>query len=112
LVEVINKGSIMDIEILDFIPDCKGMKVGFVDFKVIHSPDKWEIFRNVSMFEKENKKWLSVGSCQRNEKWIPRYEREPNLKNIYAAALKVLDTYLNKLADSDKKKEESSSYWS
>ena len=92
----------MDIEILEFIPDRKGMKIGFVDFKVVYSPDKQEIFRQVGFFEKDNKKWLSVGSIERDGKWIPRYERKPSMQNMFHEVIAKLEEHIsNQSAHSD-----------
>jgi len=80
----------MKIKILDFISDEKGSRKAFVDFKVEYSSNKWEIFRNVGYFEKENKKWLNIQNCKRDDKWISLYEREPSLKLIFNEVLKAL----------------------
>ena len=85
----------MDIEILEFIPDPKGMKLGNVDFKVTYSPEKYEIFRNVSYFEKEDRGWLNIGSIQRDGEWLPRYERAPSIRNMLDTALLSLKEYIN-----------------
>jgi len=81
----------MDIEILEFIPDRKGMKIGYVDFKVTYTPEKQEIFRNVGFFEKDNKKWLSLQATKRNEKWVPTYERKPSMSNMLHQVLEKLE---------------------
>ena len=81
----------MDIEILEFIPDRKGMKVGYVDFKVTYSPEKHEIFRNVGYFEKDNKKWLSIQATKRGEKWLPTYERKPSMNNMFHEVIEKLE---------------------
>ena len=99
----------MDIEILEFIPDRKGIKVGFVDFKVTYSPEKYELFRNVGYFEKDNKEWLNIGNVQRNEKWVPRYERAPSFKNMLSEALKALKAYLKE--NTTNQQSSSDLYW-
>jgi len=81
----------MEVETLNFKSDRKGMKIGYVDFKVTYSQDKYEIFRNVGYFEKDNKKWLSIGNIERDGKWLPRYERKPSMSNMLAQALNALD---------------------
>jgi hypothetical protein len=81
----------MEIEILDFIPDEKGYRKGYLDFRVKHSPGKVETFRNVLYFEKDNKKWLDLGNVLRNGKWIKRYEREPSIKPVLDFALDVFE---------------------
>lgn len=81
----------MDIEILEFIPDEKGMLKGFVDFKVIHSSEKYEIFRQVAFFKKDDKKWLKVSNIQRDDNWVPRYERHPPLQNMFHKVIEKLE---------------------
>ena len=73
----------MKFEILTYIPDEKGYRKGFVDFKVIYNPDKWETFRNVTYLEKERKRWLDIGSIQRDGMWVKRYERKPDLSVVF-----------------------------
>ena len=85
----------MKIEILNYTANEKGIRKGFVDFKVTHDLNKWEIFRDVIFFQKDSRRWLSVGNCQRDNKWIPKYEREPNLKGLLLEALSELIKYLN-----------------
>jgi len=80
----------MEIEILDFIPEDKGLRKGFVDFKVSHGNGKFEIFRNIVYFEKGDRKWLDIGNVYRNGKWVKRYDREPPINNILNATLKEL----------------------
>jgi len=84
----------MDIKILDYIPDSKGMKVGYVDFSVTYNLEKSETFRNVGHFKKENKEWLGMPNCKRKDKWVPMYERTPNTRTLLTDALKVLNDYL------------------
>ena len=86
----------MEIEILDFIPEERGFKIGYIDFKVKFGIEKWEIFRNVAYFEKDGRKWLDIGKVQRDGKWIARYERMPSVKNILSLALKALEQYLER----------------
>lgn len=84
----------MKITILGFYPDINKFRQGFVDFKVDHAPDKWEIFRGVTYNVKDTKKWLSVGAVKREDKWLGKYEREPSIVPILKEALTVLDEYL------------------
>ena len=84
----------MEIEILEYIPDAKNFRQGYVDFKVTYSPEKHEIFRNVGYFEKDNKKWLSLQATKRGEKWLSIYERKPSLSQIFPEALKALEKFI------------------
>jgi len=86
----------MEIEILDFIPMDKGSKRGSFDVRIIYNLEKLEIFRNLSYFEKENQKWISISNCQRNEKWLPSYERQPDTKKLFVEILAALEEYLIK----------------
>lgn len=85
----------MKIEILEYIRAGKGIRQGFVDFKVTHSEDRWEIFRNAAYFKKDNRKWITLGSCNRGEIWVDRYERSPSLKNLLNDVLDVLTDHIN-----------------
>jgi len=80
----------MKIEILEYIEDASNSRVAFVDFKVIYSPEKWEIFRNVSLNKKDGKTWLNIGKCKRGEKWLDKYERSPSIKEVLFNTLKEL----------------------
>jgi len=84
----------MQIRILKFIPDQKGIKQGFVDFHVDHGNGKIETFRHMPFFEKDTKRWIGTSNVERNGKWLPRYERTPSLGNMFQEALKALDDYL------------------
>lgn len=81
----------MKIEILEFFPDRKGTRVGFVDFRITHSENKEETFRGVGYFVKETKKWLSTPCVERNNKWLPRYERKPPLQSIFHQVIEELE---------------------
>lgn len=87
----------MKIEILEFFPEIKGAKQGYVDFKITYDQDKYEIFRQVAYFEKDGKKWLSFAKFLRKEVWTEKYERSPPLNNTFKEALKELDSYLTSL---------------
>ena len=80
----------MKIEILDYIEDENNARKAFVDFKIIHDENRWEIFRNVAYCVKDGKRWLNIGKCKRDEKWVDRYERSPTLRNIFVQVLSEL----------------------
>lgn len=94
------------IEILEFDKDCRGFLVGRCDIKVIYSEEKWEIFRNIGIFQKENRRWLSFPkmkkiildeeSEEQKTIWVQTYERNPPLdKGILPEVLVMLeDDYL------------------
>ena len=86
----------MEIKILEFISNPKNFKVGFVDFTVIYSPEKSETFRNVPYFVKDNRKWLSMPSVQRNGKWLPQYDRTPPMKDLLNEVSKAISDYLER----------------
>lgn len=81
-----------EIEILNFTKEDKGLKVGVCDIKIIYTEEKWEIFRNVAVFVKENKKWISFPNVKRADIWVPIYERNPKLdKDIYSEILSRIE---------------------
>lgn len=90
-----------EVELLQFIRDERGAKVGYVDFKVTHSPEKIEKYRNWAVFVKENRKWISDPKCKRvisqddgteKEMWVSIYERTPSLStDIYTEILATLE---------------------
>jgi len=80
----------MEIEILDYIKDEKGLRKGFVDIKVVYNETKWEIFRNLSLVEKNEARWLSLPSTKRKELWVPTYERSGDMKTILTLASEEL----------------------
>jgi len=87
----------MQVEILKYIEDEKGYRKGFIDFKVSYPPsEKWEIFRNITILEKEGKKWLSVPSAWRDEKPFPTYERNSPLKPIFEEVLTAMKNMVPK----------------
>ena len=57
-----------EIEILDFIRDERGYKIGTCEVKITHAPEKWEIFRNVAVFHKEDKKWVGFPNVKKGDK--------------------------------------------
>ena len=89
----------MKIEILDYIPDKRGFRTAFVDIKIAYTQEKYEIIRNLSYFEKDNRKWLSHYNVKRNDLWLPIYQRSPdNSKEIFTTALAELKSYLKNYA--------------
>jgi len=84
----------MEIEILEYSPDTKGARVGYVDFKITYTPEKHEIFRQVAFFEKEDRKWLSTSAVERNGQWLQRYERVPSMKNTFHEVIEALEAYI------------------
>lgn len=81
----------MEIEIIEFFPDRKGSRSGFVDFRVVYSEAKEETFRGIGYFEKDGKKWLSFSAVQREGKWLPRYSRKPPLQNLFHQVIEALE---------------------
>ena len=86
----------MQVEILKYIIDDRGAKKGNVDFKIIYTPDKWEIFRNVSYFEKDNRKWLSLPNTKRDETWVALYERSSEMKPIFEKVLEAMKNMVDR----------------
>ena len=84
----------MEIQILDFYADERGTRKGLIDVKISYPNGKWEIYRSINYFEKENKKWVSFPQVKRLEKWIPIYEREPSNKKLLDDILKAFEVYL------------------
>jgi hypothetical protein len=81
-----------EVKILDFERDERGSKVGTCDFKITYTEEKWEIFRNVAIFVKEDKKWLSFHNIKKGDKWFPIYERNPRLsKGVFSSVLSLLE---------------------
>lgn len=79
----------MKITNLEYFKDPKNNRLGFVDFKSEYADGRWEVFRSVAVFRKDDKMWLSVGAVQRGEKWLQKYER-PNLRDLFAAVIEEL----------------------
>lgn len=87
----------MEVEILEYIEDPRGFRRGLMDIKVIYSIDKFECFRGMGYFEKENRKWLTFPNTKRGDKWVPYYERSPEInKHVIVLALKALESHLDK----------------
>jgi len=84
----------MDIEILEYIPDAKNFRKGYVDFKIDYGHGKWELFRQVAYFNNDKIKWLSIGSIQRDGKWLFKYEREPSLNIVLSQVITALDKFI------------------
>lgn len=87
----------MTIVILNFEPNRKNSRIGYVDFRIIHSPDKEETFRGVGYFEnqKTRHKYLSFAAVQREGNWKPRYERKPSLDKLFGKVIPEVDKYIN-----------------
>jgi hypothetical protein len=84
----------MKVEILEFINEPKNNQVGVVDCKVSYTPDKFEIFRNLSVWKrKDGKLNVSFGNVKRGEKWVSRFERTPYPKEMLEEILRALDEY-------------------
>lgn len=84
----------MKIKILEFFPDEKGKRIGWVDFFVDHGNDKTETFRAVPYFKGDKGHWISMPVCERAGQWKPKYERNPPMKELFSLAAKELKTYL------------------
>lgn len=90
-----------EIEILQFIKDVRGFKIGYVDFCVKDKEEKWKKYRNWAVFVKDDKKWISEPKVKRDirqqdgsvkEQWVAIYEsNSPIMKNIYANILSKLE---------------------
>ena len=86
----------MQIEILKYIEDDRGAKKANVDFKVIYTPEKWEIFRNVAYFEKEDRKWLGIPNTKRDEQWVPMFERSTDMKPMFEKVLEAMKNMVDR----------------
>ena len=85
----------VEVKVLEYISDPKGFRQGLVDIKVIYTADKFECFRGLGYFEKENRKWLTFPNTKRGDKWLPYYERSPEInKEILVQALKALESHI------------------
>lgn len=74
----------MKVQILEYVPDSKGMKIGELDVQVFYPGGKDEIFRGLVVFRKPTgKASISFGRIKRGEKWIARYERNPYPKEFF-----------------------------
>ena len=85
----------MEIKVLEFHPDEKGIRIGFVDFKVIYSLEKEETFRNISLLVKGDKRWLAMPKVKRDEKWLDLYERKPPIYNLLKDALPFVEKFID-----------------
>ena len=83
----------MEIKIIEFFPDDRGLKKGTVDFMISHTHEKSETFRNIGFFQKENRSWLNIPAFKRNEEWFPVYDR-PGLKELLKDVLSEVHKYL------------------
>lgn len=89
----------MDIKILDFIPDQKGTKQGYLDIKVTYDEEKqkWDIFRGLIFFEKnDGSRWITQQYIKRGDQWICPYERSSSLHKIFNEALSELLKYFER----------------
>jgi hypothetical protein len=78
----------MEVQIIEFIPEEKGYRKGFLDIRVIYTPEKSETFRAVTLIQKDNKTWLTFPNVKRGDQWLPYYERTPEIsKQILKEAL-------------------------
>ena len=76
----------MQIEILEFIPQKKNSRLGYLDAKVFHSPERNETFRGLSVWvSKSGKINVSMENIKRGENWVARYERTPSIQSIMDA---------------------------
>jgi len=90
----------MQVKILDYEPNERNWRKGFVDIKVSYI-EKSETFRGLSYFEKDTKRWIGLPNVKRGETWLPSYERVPKLNpEIFIQALKALDQYMINLQPS------------
>lgn len=86
----------MQIEVLDYIQSPSGPRLGFLDIKVIYTESKYECFRGLIHFQKENRKWLNFPCIKRDDKYLPYYERCPEVKKeILSDALTALNHHLS-----------------
>ena len=93
----------MQVTILDFIKDERGGIVqGKVDVKITYDATRWEIIRNLTYCKKEdNKQWVNMPSCKRDDKWFPIVERPPELLKLMSNnILEALKSYLVNLEPS------------
>ena len=90
----------MEVQVLEYIQDIKGFRKGFVDIKVIYTPEKYEIFRGLQYFEKEERKWLNFPNIRRDDDWKPYYERSPAIsKDMLIMALSAVEEHVKILKD-------------
>lgn len=86
----------MKIKILDYIPETYGYKKGTVDVKIIYSEEKYEIFRGIAYFEKDEKKWVGFPRVKRGDSWILAYERRPKINpEVFKAITEMLEDYIS-----------------
>ena len=85
----------MQITILNYEPNERNLRQGFVDIRIIHDANRSEIFRGLGYFVKGDRSWISLQNVNRDGKWLPTYERTPALrKEIFVKALEALDQYM------------------
>jgi len=85
----------MKVKIIDFVENVYNYKLGEIDICVIYTEEKKEIFRGITYFKKDGKKWCNFPNVKRGEKWQPYYERMPALsKEILEQTASLVDGYL------------------
>ena len=81
----------MKIRIINFNQD-----LSLVDFQVDYPDGKWERFREVKLIKRPNgKKWVNIWHIKRDDKYLPRYERNPSLSAIMTEVLHILEKEYN-----------------
>ena len=69
--------------------------MGEVDIRITYNQEKNEIFRGITYFNKDGKKWCSFPNVKRDDKWLPYYERTPALsKDILDQTVHLIEGYL------------------
>jgi len=85
----------MELKIINFLPLDKNYLVGKIDVCVSYTAEKQEIFRDISYFKKDDKRWCAMPNTKRGEKWLPIYERRPVLSGeIFVKILADIDKFL------------------
>jgi len=86
----------MKVSIINYIEEVKGCKKGLVDIKVEYDSKKVEIFRSVTFFAKDGRRWLGSPNVKREDDWLPIYERTPAINpEILVIALEELKKRLD-----------------
>ena len=83
----------MKIIILDYRKEEYNSLIGKFDVKIEHNSEKYEIFRDVGHFKKENREWISLRAVKIKGKWIQIYER-PGLKETIKDIFQDLKSWL------------------
>jgi len=83
------------VEILNWIPDPKGCKLGTFDIKVNTSELSYQIRRGLPFFAKDNKRWYSSHKLYRAGKWVESAEDFPPLsEQTQKKILRCMEEYL------------------